>query len=374
RALPSAGLFRSGGTPPFLLDALLLDAASQVVGYWTAEFLERDFVVFPIGLDRLEIFAAPLAPPATARCRTRCDVRSDGTIRADLEIAGPDGRLLARLSGWEVKRIRLPERIYAFRLAPRDVLLSDPLPAPDPADDGVRCCRLEIDDRLLVADGGIWREGLAHLALAREEREAWRALSGSEARRGEWLVGRLAAKDAVRLFLKARHGLAVYPADVVIQSEGPGRPVAAGPWVETIGQAPALSLSHSNGLAVAIAGQGRARGGVGIDVERLRRTAPGFEDLAFTAGERDLLHALAQGDRDEWTLRLWCAKEAAAKALGSGLRGDPRRFEARAIDAGRGTVHLDVAGVTAGDLPGLAGSTLTAWTGRDGDVIVATAL
>ncbi|HEU4402348.1 MAG TPA: acyltransferase domain-containing protein, partial [Candidatus Polarisedimenticolia bacterium] len=237
RALPSAGLFRSGGTPPFLLDALLLDAASQVIGYWTAEFLERDFVVFPIGLDRLEIFAAPLVPPATARCRTRCDVRSDGTIRADLEVAGPDGRLLVRLSGWEVKRIRLPERIYAFRLAPRDVLLSDPLPAPDPADDAVRCCRLEIDDRLLSADGGIWREGLAHLALAREEREAWRALSGSEARRGEWLVGRLAAKDAVRLFLRARHGLAVYPADVVIRSEGSGRPVAAGPWVETIGQA-----------------------------------------------------------------------------------------------------------------------------------------
>ena len=37
--------------------------------------------------------------------------------------------------------------------------------------------------------------------------------------------------------------------------------------------------------------------------------------------------------RAEWITRLWSAKEATGKLLGTGVRGSPRSFEAIVIDA-----------------------------------------
>ena len=43
--------------------------------------------------------------------------------------------------------------------------------------------------------------------------------------------------------------------------------------------------------------------------------------------EKALLAGMASQAPDEaWDLRLWCAKEAAAKACGTGLQGRPRDF------------------------------------------------
>ncbi|OLC55794.1 MAG: hypothetical protein AUH92_01435 [Acidobacteria bacterium 13_1_40CM_4_69_4] len=260
RVLPRHGLFRSRPDPAFVLDPLLLDAASQVVGYWTANALERGFVVFPVGFERLDLYAPPLPPGAHAGCRVRGRSVGDDQIFADIEIVSGDGRTLARVTGWEVRRIDLPERFYAYRLAPRDVILSTPLPAPAPARDSV-LCRLDLPERLLEADGRIWREGLAHTVLSRGEREAWRALPGAETRRTEWLLARLAAKDAVRLFLKERCGIRVCAADVEIGSDAHGRPVASGAWIGRAGGAPVLSMACGGSVAGARAGDLMARAG-----------------------------------------------------------------------------------------------------------------
>ncbi len=249
---------RSRNDPVFVLDPLLLDAASQIVGYWTANALERGFVVFPVGFERLDLYAPPLPPGARAGCRVRARTVGGDQIRADIEITAGDGRPLARLTGWEVKRIDLPERFYAYRLAPRDVILSTPLPAPAP---GGVLCRLDLPERLLEADGRIWREGLAHTVLSRGEREAWRALPGAEALRTEWLLARLAAKDAVRLYLKDRRGLRVCAADVEIASDASGRPVAYGTWSGRAGGAPVLSMACGGSAAGARASDLTARAG-----------------------------------------------------------------------------------------------------------------
>ena len=81
---------------------------------------------------------------------------------------------------------------------------------------------------------------------------------------------------------------------------------------------PVVSISHSDGIAAAIAALD-ARTLVGIDVERVSGRADGFERLAFTPPERALLDTVPVGDRLEWHLRLWCAKEAVAKAFGRGF-------------------------------------------------------
>jgi hypothetical protein len=76
-----------------------------------------------------------------------------------------------------------------------------------PKAQAIYCCRLnDFSQDLFEAHGKIWKRALAHLVLSRREREAWHQLKGPENRRTEWLLGRLQAKDAIRLFLKNEHG------------------------------------------------------------------------------------------------------------------------------------------------------------------------
>jgi phosphopantetheine--protein transferase-like protein len=65
---------------------------------------------------------------------------------------------------------------------------------------------------------------------------------------------------------------------------------------------------------------------VGIDVERIEPRSDSFAELSFSRAELRLI----EGEpRDEGLTRLWSAKEAAAKAAGTGLGGAPSRFPIR---------------------------------------------
>ena len=54
-----------------------------------------------------------------------------------------------------------------------------------------------------------------------------------------------------------------------------------------------------------------------VDVERLGRIREGFAGVAFTPEEENLLSSVDIPLVKEWPIRLWCAKEAVAKALAS---------------------------------------------------------
>src|SRR5262249_37498219 len=174
----------------------------------------------------------------------------------------------------------------------------------------------------------------------------------------EWLAGRVVAKDAVRLHLRAAYDLDVPPADIEIDIDAHGRPHAAGSWVARTGRAPAISISHSNGTAVAVAGGDDSRVGVGIDIETAVRSTSSFEDVAFNDDERVLADRLPELNRDEWLLRFWSAKEAAAKAFGLGLRDGPRAFVVRYVDVSTAIVRVE-----AGE------RTFSVYTTRDDELI-----
>jgi phosphopantetheinyl transferase len=292
-----------------------------------------------------------------------------GRVRADFEVE-TGGRVHMRVTGWEVKRIDLPEPLYGFRQAPKEVILGREVPGPEPIRDRVLCARLELPLDFFQADGGVWWDCLAHFVLNPAERATWRTLA-SDRRRVEWLMGRTAAKDAVRLYALRHRGVALFPCDIAITADAHGRPAPGGAALDRLGLELSLSLAHTDGIAVAAVCE-PARG-VGIDVERLSRRRGAFEEAAFTADERALLGEAGAG-RDERALRLWCAKEAVGKALGRGLMGNPLNLEARSSDANLDTVRVALAGRLAREFPGLVGSSVTAFTGREGDLIVATAL
>jgi phosphopantetheinyl transferase len=68
---------------------------------------------------------------------------------------------------------------------------------------------------------------------------------------------------------------------------------------------------------------------VGIDVAEITEHPDSTLRLALGDTEQALLNSLAGADsaeRARWFTRFWAAKEAAAKAEGTGLDGKPRRF------------------------------------------------
>jgi len=72
---------------------------------------------------------------------------------------------------------------------------------------------------------------------------------------------------------------------------------------------------------------------VGVDFEDMGRIQrPELIVETLTAAERHSVNGLSGTALDERLLRLWCAKEAAAKYLGLGLQGRPEAFEVHFAD------------------------------------------
>lgn len=157
---------------------------------------------------------------------------------------------------------------------------------------------------------------------------------------------RVAARE---LLLDAGETLLGGPRDALgVRHDQGGRP-----WVVRGDERLAVSVSHCDGVAVVAASRTLQ---VGVDVEPLR-TVPvtAMARRWFHQAEVDWLAGL--DEPAVGFLRLWTAKEAVGKALGTGLRGDGLRREVPLPDgdpatlcvprpvpgeAGAAVAHLDV--------------------------------
>lgn len=372
KVLPGSDMFRSQKNSKLLTDPALLDAAGQLVGFWALERLEVGFVAFPIGFEHLAFYGPWPHGPESLKCYVRIVLPDAGRVRANIDVVRAEGELLAHVSAWEDMRLYDWTRQFVrFELLPEEVVLStlwsEPI-ARFPQVAEFRCCRLSEDG------DGIWLRMLAYTVLNRRERKMWFDLTGPVRRRKEWLLGRLAAKDAVRVFLKDRYQLALCPADIDIVTNEHGQPSVSEELLERLGCCISLSIAHAGGVAVAIAGDPGDHRGVGIDVEPLDRNHEGLEGVTLTQEEQRKLATIAAGERDEWLLRLWCAKEAVGKALGRGMLGAPLHLIVHDLDPATGRVGVALAGELAKQLPALAGSVLTAHTGCENGFVYASAL
>ena len=106
----------------------------------------------------------------------------------------------------------------------------------------------------------------------------------------------------------------------------------------------------------------------------MRQREQGFAELAFAPDEHELLGRLSADNLEEWQLRCWCAKEAVAKALGSGLSRGPRALTVTAIDPGTGRIEVRLGDEMARDHEDVAGVPLVVYSHRRDDLIVATTL
>ena len=123
-----------------------------------------------------------------------------------------------------------------------------------------------------------------------------------------------------------------------------------------------VSFSRSHGWALLAAGPAGAAGAgavmaggaIGVDLEHSSGVAfAGFDDVALTPAERQLLPALTPEETMPWRTAAWARKEALLKARGTGLRVEPASVEAFAEPAD-GTVLIDLDTVALGLPAGFA--------------------
>ncbi len=363
--------------PAFLTDPVILDATGQAVAFWSQERLDAHGDIFPFRLEALDCYQ-PLRPAGTPfDCRIFVTSVTETAMSSDIEVVDGEGRLHYRMRGWHDRRFAPPRSQWDLRISSGRSFAGQPWPDPIAAWSGAAgaVCYLveDLSSELLESSHGIWAEVLARLMLSRREHEQWDRLRGAlSKRRFEWLRGRCAAKDAVRHLLRERAGAMPAAADVELIPDAHGKPRVEGPWVERLGVRPAVSISHSGDAAAAVATltPGLA---LGFDMETVGRERGSFERIAFDDSERSLLDpSMPAGARREWHLRMWCGKEAAAKALGRGFEHGLGSLAVVGIDPTNGGVNLETRRGLAAAFPRLR--LLTAHTSLDRGFIAAAVL
>ena len=371
QVLPGTGFFADRDRPGFVTDPVLLDGAGQLIAYWIADHRSTGFNVYPFRMQRLEIFGPPLEAGTEVAGRARILPLAENQLRSTIELIGPDGRMHMRITGWDDRSFDLPDPFYRVRFRPKQTMLSrefsDPLAGLPP---GSACRRMDdYPDNLLHAHGGVWHRVLAFLALGVGERDQWRRLpAGDNGRRNQWLLARIAAKDAVRSLVRDRLGLELCMADVEIAADGHGRPLVRLRAVDM--EPPAISMGHSGDAAVAVATCGVE--GIGIDLEEQDHMNDDVLRAGFAPGELEQVGGSGE-ERRRWALRLWCGREACGKALGLGLPGGPMDLVLAGLDRAGGQMRFTVSGRLAELRPGLAGATMTATAGEVDGFVFATA-
>jgi phosphopantetheinyl transferase/acyl carrier protein len=234
------------------------------------------------------------------------------------------------------------------------------------------CCRLDV----FPCEPNV----LADLILSPGEREHWRSMRGVEKRRHEWLLGRCAAKEAVRLLLERNLDLHLPPTGIEIVPDPYGRPLVsiAPPFRAATFRAatvrkrvqPSISIAHSQGSAVALAVLD-PEALIGIDLESLTHRREDFETIAFSPDERSLLAALPRDLRQEWALRMWCAKEAVGKALGRGLSAGLLAFHITRAGPPGSLIEVELRGGALEQCPQLRSKPLNVYTARESNFVLA---
>ncbi|MFJ4028154.1 4'-phosphopantetheinyl transferase family protein [Paenarthrobacter sp. NPDC089989] len=144
--------------------------------------------------------------------------------------------------------------------------------------------------------------------------------------------GFIAGRIALRLF--AAELLAVDSSRLTPHFDcpqcGPGQDHGRPGFMLDGGPAPlVLSASRASGW-VLLAGVVHPAEGLrlGVDLEAVSRVGfAGFDGVALTAGERRLIDAAPEEERDTQRARLWARKEAWLKMTGEGLRRSPAEVD-----------------------------------------------
>ena len=298
-------------TPP--APGALLDNVGQLLGYWIMATRTERTVVFPVQMRRLRFFGPHPLPGTEVECLVRITSLTDTVLEADVQLA-VDGTVWAELTGWQDRRFDNDPKTRPVERFPERNTLSETRPG------GWSLLHERWPD--LASRELIMRNSLSGAERSQYAEHAPRG-------RRQWLLGRIAAKDAVRQWLWDHGEGPVFPAEIRVHNEESGRPYVTGLHGRTLPPLD-ISLAHRAEAAVAIVRPHTPGPGPGIDIEEVVARDPATVATALGADELRLLRTrCARSGESEalWFTRFWAAKEAVAKAEGSGFGGRPRDFQ-----------------------------------------------
>ncbi|WP_342778367.1 polyketide synthase dehydratase domain-containing protein [Streptomyces botrytidirepellens] len=279
----------------------LLDNVGQLLGYWIMATRTERSVVFPVGMRLMRFYGPPPRPGTAVECLVRIVALTDAALEADVQLL-IGGEVWAELHGWHDRRFDNDPQTRPVERFPQRNTLSRPQPG------GWSLVYERWPD--LASRDLIMRN---HLGGAERAEYARQPPLG----RRQWLLGRIAAKDAVRRWLWEQGEGPVFPAEIRVCEDEHGRPYAVGVHGRTL---PPLDLTLAHraeaGVALVAPRHPSEQRGPGIGIGEVAE-----RDVAFAPAERALLAtvtAAGAASATWWAAVFRAAKEAVAKADGIG--------------------------------------------------------
>ncbi len=307
--------------PTFQLDMVMLDAATQLAAFWVAEQWGTNFHLFPFYIQSVAQYQPVFLKTTQLRCRGRVRLlEGNQFMTADFDFLDSQGCVVSRIVGLQSLYFPVPAPYAQCRLDPQHSYFSEPWLQHET---GLICRRIaKLPPDFFSVSGGICQRALVHLMLMPQEREFWYALPTEGSRRVDWLLGRIAAKDAVRQWVSTSLGIHLAPIDVGIFSNEYGNPVIYCPQLQPKFSLPHLSLIYQEGFAAAVIDPSDYR--IGIDWIHLGQTQR--RDLLETAFSAEEKRWLSGAEIGVW-LSIMSAKEAASKAVGLRFLDNPQDWQ-----------------------------------------------
>lgn len=336
--------------PLFNAMPLILDAVVSGFPLWRSHERFHGAISLPFRCQRIHYYAASVPAGTRLRCALRLVNVTVRTFQVDILVTDMSGHPIMKIDGWEEVGGRAVRTLHDFVMNPAKNFITMPLPAAIlPTPDAQIIGALYVNDTpdFFISNQELWLNALASAVLTANERENYAQMGGVAPRRLEWLLGRTAAKEAVRRLLVQNYNVYESSADVLIWKDNLGKPHPLGDWESQVSNPIDLTIAHTEGL---ILGAATAQGRIGLDVESVKRDlTEDFLRGVFTLEEQEL--ATKSGDGPTAVLRFWCAKEAISKALGVGIRFAPTDLKIRDSDPATGMLGMDLCGAWAENFP-----------------------
>jgi acyl transferase domain-containing protein/phosphopantetheinyl transferase (holo-ACP synthase) len=299
------------GYTDFLVHPLLLDNASQFVLFYLYEKNLSATALLPFLIETVDLSQGAERLESEVTVTAVLPTLTERATEANVEVVSK-GKLAMKITGINSRRVLLTQQWQDFVADPAGSYLGSVVPVTaELAQDGVI---MQVEQSILPEDDVILEWCLDYL-LTRAEQQTWKNLGKTKKRKIDWLLGRIAAKEAVRKIVHMKTGLLLGPHDVEILKLESGAPVVKVSHGDSMVPALDISISHTKDVAVAFATvSGGLFGRPGIDAEVVRQYEPDFAATFLQPHELQYLAGCPSDRASAELTRLWSAKEALYKA------------------------------------------------------------
>lgn len=315
-------------TGDFLINPLLLDNSSQFVLFYLYEKELSATALLPFFIESVEFFHNPARLSPVIEVAATLPALSERATAAEVELRDGD-KVALRVNSINSRRVMLSEAWQDFVENPSTSWLGNVVASDESVAD--RCAIMHVGQNVLSDDEVILEWCLDYL-LTKKELAAWRTQNQTKKRKNDWLLGRIAAKEAVRMLVKKGTGHVLGPHDIEINTLSDRSPEVT---IKDQDLPPILiSISHTDGNGFALATFANA-GKPGIDAEVVKERESDFAATFMQKKELTRLDALPQAQKAKELTAIWAAKEAMYKAHLGTVEASSFELEAKKDESNR---------------------------------------